>query len=81
LVGAKLEALAMSRLLTVAEVAERLNLCRWTVRKLAQHGKLPAVRLVPGKLLFREDDVEEAVRRASQPAASVPVPAGASGVA
>jgi excisionase family DNA binding protein len=61
---------AISRLLTVAEVADRLNLCRWTVRKLAADGRLPAVRLVPGKLLFREADVEEALRRASGPASA-----------
>jgi excisionase family DNA binding protein len=36
------------RLLTVAEVAERLRLSRWSVYRLIESGRVPAIRLGSG---------------------------------
>jgi excisionase family DNA binding protein len=62
----------MARLLTTAEVADKLNLSTWTVRKLVQTGRLPWVRLTAGKLLFDQEQVESAIQKhGSGPAANI----------
>ncbi len=58
-------------LLTVAEVAEQLRVSPDTVRRLVQQNKLPAIRLLPGKLLFSAEAIQELLRGA------MTVPAGA----
>jgi excisionase family DNA binding protein len=58
----------MPRLLTRAQVAERLGLSRYTVRNLALRHRLPVVRL-GRRMLFDAEQVEEAIRRATTPAA------------
>jgi excisionase family DNA binding protein len=53
----------MTRLLTTAEVAERLRCSVWNVRDLVRAGRLPSVRLKPrGRLLFDEDELRQAIR-------------------
>jgi excisionase family DNA binding protein len=56
----------MSPLLTVEDVARRLQLSRWLVYDLVKAGRLKAVRLTPGRLRFTEEAVEEAVRQSEQ---------------
>ena len=51
----------MEPLLTVAEVAALLKVCRLTVYRLRDRGELPAVK-VGCHLRFRPDDVEEFTR-------------------
>jgi excisionase family DNA binding protein len=55
----------MSALLTAPEVAKCLRISRWTVYDLVRDGRLRAVRLTPGKLLFTQKDVDKAIRRAA----------------
>jgi excisionase family DNA binding protein len=38
------------RLLTVAETAERLRVSRWTIYRLVESGKLPAIKLGSGRM-------------------------------
>jgi excisionase family DNA binding protein len=57
----------MGRLIGTTEVARRLSVCRDTVYAMARDGRLLPVRLTPGKLLFDEEQVEEALRQASAP--------------
>jgi excisionase family DNA binding protein len=54
----------MSTLMTVPEVARHLRVHPQKVRDLANQGRLPRVR-ISGKFLFREEDVERAVRAAT----------------
>jgi excisionase family DNA binding protein len=56
----------MTKRMTVVEVAERLS--KWSVYRLVQEGTLPAVRLVPGRLLFDPAAVEACIRDAARPA-------------
>jgi excisionase family DNA binding protein len=56
-----------TKLLTVSEVAERLRCSRWGVYSMAKDQRLPAVPLSSRRLLFTEEAVEEAVRKAQQP--------------
>jgi excisionase family DNA binding protein len=67
----------MTRLLTVLEVAERLRLSKWSVYRLVQEGTLPAVRLVPGRLLFDPAAVENCIREAARPVRAQPATEGA----
>jgi excisionase family DNA binding protein len=53
----------MDRLLTVAEVSERLRVTPQTIRDYARQGILRSVRL-SRRLLFQESAVAEAVQRA-----------------
>jgi excisionase family DNA binding protein len=62
----------MAKLMTVAEVAERLQVSKWTVYRLAESGALPAVRLVPGRLRFDPAAIEACIRDAARPVASPP---------
>lgn len=57
-----------TKLLTVPEVAERLRCSRWAIYDMAKDGRLAAVRLSSRRLLFTEQSIEEAVRRAQEPA-------------
>lgn len=68
----------MSRLLTVPEVAGKLRIANCTVYELVRKRRLPAIRL-RGKLLFREDAIDELLRKAEQPAltSDSPLPATA----
>jgi excisionase family DNA binding protein len=50
----------MSPLLTVEDVARRLQLSRWLVYDLVKAGRLKAVRLTPGRLRFTEAAVRAA---------------------
>jgi excisionase family DNA binding protein len=69
----------MTRHLTTLEIAERLRMSPDRVRILARAGVIPARRACPrGRLLFDEDDVLAALRRAGRGAeakAVEPVPA------
>lgn len=47
----------MARLMTIAEVAERLNVSEWKVRDLARKGEIPHQR-IGGLVRFREADIE-----------------------
>jgi excisionase family DNA binding protein len=60
-----------AKLMTVAEVAERLRCSRWGVYAMVRDGRLAVVRL-SRRLLFSEQALEKAVRKAEQrpPAAS-----------
>ena len=49
-----------ARLLKVEEVADRLNVSVWTVRKLAKEGSLRS-RRIAGVLRFTESDVQELI--------------------
>jgi excisionase family DNA binding protein len=49
-------------------LAERLNLTRRQIYDLVRDQRLPAIRLTKRKLLFDEDHVEAALRRAETPA-------------
>jgi excisionase family DNA binding protein len=59
----------LEKLLTADEVAEQLRLSRWTVYGWAREGILPSVRL-GGRVLFDPGDIQAAIARAKQPAAS-----------
>jgi excisionase family DNA binding protein len=49
-------------LLTSRQVAQRLNLSVWAVRRLVAAGHLPAVRFGPrGHLRFRSEEVERLI--------------------
>ena len=53
-----------TKLIPTRDVAERYNRSPRLVRKLAQDGVLPAVRLTErGHLLFRVEDVERLIER------------------
>jgi excisionase family DNA binding protein len=66
----------MTKLLTLREAAERLRVSDWKLRQLVREGKVRPTRLGPGKLLFTETALEEAVRAASgEPAVLRLVPA------
>ena len=71
----------MGRLLTTGEAAERLHLSEWTIRDLVKAGSLRPVRLVRGKLLFTEEELERAVQEAiaGTSAASADVAAAVAG--
>jgi excisionase family DNA binding protein len=55
-----------TKLMTVAEVAERLRCSRWGVYAMARDGRLTAVRGLSRQLLFTEQAVEKAVHEAEQ---------------
>jgi hypothetical protein len=61
----------LKRLLTVPDVADLLRLSPWKVRQLVRCGVLPTVPLSRGKLLFHPDALAEAVRQATQKAATL----------
>lgn len=50
------------RLLTVEEVAERLKMAPFTVRKWVRLGRLPALRLGDRRIRFMPEAVERWVR-------------------
>ncbi len=52
----------MDRLLTVGDVARRLQVMPDTVRELERRGRLKAIRTEGGVRLFRKADVEEFAR-------------------
>ena len=57
----------LNRLLTSAELAERLRYSVWHIRELARTGVLPSVRLHKhGRLLFDEEAVREALSRTAR---------------
>jgi excisionase family DNA binding protein len=58
--------LLTKKLLTVPEVAKLLRCSRWGVYAMARDGRLASVRLSSRRLLFTEEAVEEAVRRAER---------------
>ncbi len=45
-------------LLTTTQVARRLSVCSKTVRNMVSTGRIPAIRLGPRSLRFRQDDIE-----------------------
>ncbi len=51
------------RLLTVADVAERLSIHKQAVWQLAREGSIPCVRLSDRRLRFNPDDVERWIDR------------------
>lgn len=55
-------------LLTAAEVAERLNLTERTIRRHAENGVLPHVRIA-GSVRFKRDEIEALIADASVPTA------------
>jgi excisionase family DNA binding protein len=52
------------KLLTVNEVAEKLRCTRWGIYGMARDGRLPCVRLSSRRLLFTEEAVLGAIKRA-----------------
>ena len=52
------------RLLTVAEVAERLRLSHATVRRMAKEHRITFIRPLGGHLRFPEDAIEEYLQAA-----------------
>ena len=48
----------MQKLLTVAQVAERLNCRKETVRRYIAEGRLPALQIVGGYYRVRPEDLE-----------------------
>jgi excisionase family DNA binding protein len=65
------------RLLTVVEVAERLNVSRSTVRRRIDHGEIPALRLGRGpQAPVRIDPLELAAWLYEDPAAALSRPTG-----
>ena len=58
----------MGKLLNSTEAAERLHVSRDTLYRLVSDGKLSVVKLVPGRLLFREADIEAVVSGSVVPA-------------
>jgi excisionase family DNA binding protein len=46
--------------LTVREVAERLRVCRATVYRMIDEGRLPAVRVSSGAIRIRSSDLPSA---------------------
>jgi excisionase family DNA binding protein len=64
----------MPRVFNLAEAAELLGVSPCTLRRLTKEGRVRAVRLLRGKLLYSEAALEEAVRQAEQEPA--PAPAG-----
>lgn len=59
----------MPNLLRVCDVAQRLNVSKWTVYGLVADGKLRPVRLLTGRLLFTELALEQAITAAEGPPA------------
>jgi excisionase family DNA binding protein len=59
-------------LLTIQQVAERLNVSRWSAYRLVREGALRPVRLSPKRLRFTPEAVEEAVRLAERPQPAQP---------
>jgi excisionase family DNA binding protein len=62
LLSAVLLIVAVGRLLSAREVAERLGVSQLTVRRYAYSGRLRSVRLGPKLLRFDEADVRKFVR-------------------
>jgi excisionase family DNA binding protein len=55
---------SQARLLTVAEVAERLRLSVWSVYRMVESERLPAIKLGPGKMApirIRESELEQSL--------------------
>ena len=46
-----------TKLLTTAEVAQRLSVTKWTLRRWDDSGKLPAIRTKGGHRRYRESDI------------------------
>jgi len=57
----------MDRLLTVAEVAERLGLKVATIRKMIFQRRIPVVK-IGRSVRFKPEDIEKIVREGYQPA-------------
>ncbi len=51
---------------TTHTASRRLDCSAETVRRLADHGDLPAVRTVSGQRLYRESDLDELARKRAQ---------------
>jgi excisionase family DNA binding protein len=51
----------MPSAMTVQETAERLHISKDSVRRLVREGKLPSIRLLPGKILIPVAAVDEIV--------------------
>jgi excisionase family DNA binding protein len=66
---------AVGRLITTAELVQKLRLSRWTIARLVREGQIPCVQLSTRKRLFDEQAVDAALRQASttgvQPAAEL----------
>jgi excisionase family DNA binding protein len=56
----------MTKLLTVAEMAEQLRLSRWAVYDMARDGRLPVIRLRRRRPRFDPAEVARALRRAGR---------------
>jgi excisionase family DNA binding protein len=55
------------QLLTVVEVADKLQVKVWTLYKWAREGRIPSVK-ISGFLRFKEEDVEKLVEAGYRPA-------------
>lgn len=55
-------------LITPAEIASKFGICRKTVREkvLAPNGTLPVVRVSPGRVLIRSEDLEQWLDRQTE---------------
>jgi excisionase family DNA binding protein len=52
---------SLDELLTAAQVAEWLNVTQQTVRRWAENGTVPAVRIGPRAIRFRRSDIDALV--------------------
>jgi excisionase family DNA binding protein len=57
--------LVVTKLLTVAEMADHLRLSRWAIYSMARDGRLPVIRLSRRRLRFDPAAVAEALRRSA----------------
>jgi excisionase family DNA binding protein len=52
----------VEKLLTTKDVAQRLDVCAQTVRRLVQRGRLPVVAYSPRNFRFHSADVDDFLR-------------------
>lgn len=55
--------MAASKLLRIAEAAERLGLKPATIRKMIYRREIPVVRPTPRAVRIREEDIEALIKR------------------
>ena len=56
----------MSELLTVGDVARMFQVSKITVHRWKENGELRFIKLGPGSVRFRPEDVEDFIRRSEQ---------------
>jgi excisionase family DNA binding protein len=57
-------------LLSVRDVADRLNVCSATVLRMVKQGKLKALRITRGTIRFKPEDVEQLISEGMRTAAA-----------